>query len=224
MTAGKIERLPTRGGSPRTPERQRLAEAIARDVELENEISRASEALRRARELEASAENEISVLEQRLEEAKEGAPGRLVDALINNGATEDDSTTPIEAALAKARADLETRERAVTILSEQLDRLTHRRIFSSVGRALVAVINAEAFPAILARHEDLRRRLAESNAILGALRLQTNYDPATLRPIPDCSTAAADAWKAAVLMLARDADAALPKVERVIGDPPPRAA
>ncbi|MHC2108334.1 hypothetical protein [Methylobacterium sp. CM6246] len=217
----------------RTPERQRLADAI-----LERD--------RRAALVEAKRAEKDSVMEQyqplwsrrfALEDDLKGTHHRRVNeterlqSLLSGEAPP--AVDPIEvmqAELAKVNAEVERlREQEATLDSDlQLLEGAHRMSVSAVADAVGTVILADPTPAaVAAEYRRLKVQLAMlDRAIQGPLNV---YDPSTGYSmaghsiargfsLPDCP------WQAARDRLSRDPDAQLPTLQEVLADPVPRSA
>lgn len=216
-------RLATNAGVlNRSPERQHLADRIARVTELTQALDRVRQARAKIGPTwEASAGVERA--EEKLKEAQEGEPRRLVDEILGRGSAKS-TVADAEAALAAAKAE-EARRRSMHALLDEEERATQASLDLAEMRcrdALREVLAAD--PAVSALHreyETARQRVANLQRQCFEVRagLEPHWD---IRPAPSPDGGVEQPWRAAVEALSRDPDAALPEPDDAVE--PPRAA
>ena len=219
----------------RTPERQRLADAI-----LERD--------RRAALVEAKRAEKAGLMEQyrplwssrfALEDDLKGVHHRRVSeterlqALLNGEAPPKvDPVEAMEAELAKVNVEVERLREQEAILDTDLLLLegAHRMSVETVKDAVGAVIVSEAASAAaVSEYNRLRERVMMlDRAIQGALDVRGWSGPSSMAAhhvvrnqtpaLPPCP------WQTARDRLASDPDARLPMPDDVFADPPPRSA
>jgi len=215
----------------RTPERQALADAIERQRETTAALERIEAARVKAASLRYAAEQRINDAQAAIDDARESAPGRLVDRLLSDDADTaggDDPEASATAALARAEADERTAAEACALLDGQIAeaRGSARLAEVRVGDRIAAVLQAEAFPQLIARLEALRYEVAAMSLIMGAVSrfAPMGYHYEAQRNYPDASMAGAHAWRDAVERLRQDAGAPLPAVTAATEPGAPSAA
>ena len=217
---GKIEALRPAAAPPvRSAEREALASAIARHAFATEALSRIEEARGKAAALRHAAERSAGQAQAAIDDAATMAPSRLIDRLLSgdDAAGGDDPVAGARAALTRAEADERTAAEAVRLLDEQIAPARQRTHLAeiAVDHCVGEVLRAEAFPQLVARFEALRHELAEMSLLLGEIGLHApaGFHPDAQPIFRDVSRAPADAWKAAVLALGKNADAPLPTIE-----------
>ncbi len=218
--AGKVEPIRPAAALPaRGAERAALAQAIGRHADAAEALARVELARDKAAALRYSAERAAGEAQAAIDEARNEAPGRLVDRLLSggDGAGGEDPMVAATAALTRAEADERTAAEAVRLLDGQVAEARQRAHMAELNRdrCIGAVLRAEAFPVLIARFQALRHDVAEMSLMFGEISLHAppdfHYD--AVPTFRDVSRAGADMWKGAVAALARDADAPLPPSE-----------
>lgn len=224
----KVQAL--RPAPSRSPERQKLADCIVRVGELKAELDRVREA--RAK-IGSTGEALIAVeqAEERLKDAQEREPRRLVDEILGRVAGKS-LVVDAEAAL-KATQDEAARRREIHRLIDEEERQAQTALGYAEGSlrtAVNAVIGASPeLTVLLDRYAELQRELhivelsveavqsaipRERSGWRGNGRAGVNLSEMNRLP-------AVAAWHSAYAALSTNADAALPAVETLT---PPAAA
>jgi hypothetical protein len=200
----------------RTPERQVLAERIARRNEARAQHARLTEARERLnlRGLRDTRDEAAEALRQ----AETSARRQFVDRFLS-GATAVDAVTVATATETLARAQQRYDEAAAAdklIEAELADVASHISIAQlGVARAVSDVLRTDsAVRAVLRRYEEMQQALADLAHCLGVIVSANGIPPdkrlwdipGRLYPDP----ALAGFWAAAIEMLGRDADTELP--------------
>jgi hypothetical protein len=224
-----------RGEPPRSPERQRLAEAIDRLAAATTRAERVAEAGRRAsRELFDEALPAESAAAEALAEARQRRPQAIVDRLLGAVPSGAPTLTEAEAALRRAEERVaETRE-ARSLLEVEASRASDALHAEqrNLGNAVAAVVEADpARDAAL-----IEFKMVANRALRLAMALKTaglelrDVDGHGLRlgvadvPTPLGSSSAFrpdSAWQSALAALRKDPDAPLPGLPEPV--PPPDA-
>ena len=209
-----VRLVATGSGAPaRSPARQYLADRIARVVELTQALDRVRQARAKiGHRWEAGAAVERA--EEKLREAQEIEPRRLVDEIL--GRSSEKSLVAAAEATLTAAIEEETRRRQIHAALDEEERETQATLdFAEMRRrdALRDVLAADpAVIGLLREYETARRRVANLRQQLFEVRagLSPHWD---IRPAPAPDAGIAMPWRAAVEALGRDADALLPAID-----------
>jgi hypothetical protein len=205
--------LPRAEGPQRTPERQKLAEAIEHHARAVERLERAREAWSRLRLDEAGAAREKERAEQELAAIRERAPQMMVARLLR-GQTEDVvSVEDATAALAAATRAVEDAGQARTLLMEE-ERAAEQAIeFARPGRndAVREVLRSAPEIAVLwERFQQARQKVRDLSWMLSAIHVFLGPPFHWDGRLEDRDTGRGDKWKAAITALEADPDAELP--------------
>lgn len=193
---------------PRSPEREALAEAIARYQRAEERVNRSEEVSEGL--IVGPMADKVEQAERNLALAKKCEPQRTVAELLGDHVP-GPSVEEAEADLAEARADLVRAERvreAVNI--ERREAHSERQLAKHhVDSAIQNVVRAESADKLLARFEAAKMEVERQREVLTFLSgsLPPNWD--SLRYYPN--SGASIPWRAAYLELAESPDAELPE-------------
>jgi chromosome segregation ATPase len=200
---------------PRTPERESLAEAIARHAEATDQLAAVRAARERTEEARHSAEEATAKAKAAIEQAKIDTAAALVGGTPGAPGT---SVKAARAALQDCEDALEAAVAAGSVLAESAEEAERElaRAERDVDRAVEAVVKASTeIRALVGR---LKTAYAELVDVRNALRAVQSRLPDDLKilgsvDIPsihqdDLKLAAT--WRAAIAALATDPDALLP--------------
>lgn len=202
--------------SSRTPERQKLADAIAKGNSAVRHLNALRDAHRRADEQTVAVFGAVDETAAKLREAQADESRRLADAFVGGGSGAD-VLAPEAEALNSAKRDLDRLRRTRDALATQVRDAEHAAEGAArrVAEAIRAVVSSDpAVEELLAEHERRRRAFEATYVALALLQhdasLPCARDNWRLEREPDL-TGAAD-WVEALKALETDADAPLPAV------------
>jgi hypothetical protein len=206
--------------APRSPERQRLAEAIARHAAAADRLARIQAAAPRAFDAILAAQRGVDAAETAVAEAREAEPKRLAAKLIGDPEEGGPTLGAVIAAASAASEVLANARAARDALSEQ-EGAAERDLDDArrgLDHAIAAIVAASpAIAGLLAQNVAARRRVQELGAILttiGLLRLPQTISARNWDAIRDLDIAeyraAVAPWQATLASLETDPDTPLP--------------
>lgn len=161
----------------RSPERQRLAEAIKAATAARKRLDKGRQAVALAEEMEAKAQDALDLAREELQAAQEARAAEIATA-ATQGRVAAGGTRGRQArdAIAEAEDELEALRQALATVREPLDDLEYlvAKAEEEVRLAIVAVVGAE-LPAAIRAYEMALKHAAVSGRILYALR-QLSFD------------------------------------------------
>lgn len=207
----------------RSPERAALADAIERHSSAQDYLARVEDAIQRKNDAILTLWREIEAAEEALTKAKEREPSRLVAALVDGEAEQEESQTADEAEsrLTSLRDQQQRARLDLALLKHEQKNAATSCSFAVQRRkeAIEKVVRAEGqVERLLALYDGLRARAA---ALLDALfvvsfaaprnwRGQVVYDQ-TLQ-VSEIDPEPKNKWMAALKALETDPDALLPEI------------
>jgi hypothetical protein len=210
----------------RSPERQRLADAIAEYAAIRKEADALTEAIKTAHEVRREHERDVDAKTKAVEDAKENAASFATLKLLDKETPAPLSVKAARMALTDAQDELEVaRETHAALLLRQSKMAGHASVGwarDKVARAAGAVIFTETASAIHERFERAAREYDDARRVLGFLE---KISPPTLdNPFRDRLSSTSEIqvgygltgdgpWGAALLALQSDADARLPELK-----------
>jgi hypothetical protein len=199
---------------PRTPERQRLAEAIEAHAAAVKQVQHVQERHEHAEQVVFRASDKLEAAQRASEKAKASESERIASAALGEADTDLMSVTDAELAVAQATNDLTVSRRIRDALQERLarEKAEVTRAKEAIERAVAAAAKSDPpAVALVLEQERVNRRLAELHHIFSFLGRSDASPVSNYGFWPNAASAAVvDPWRAALEALRTDPDAPLP--------------
>jgi chromosome segregation ATPase len=199
---------------PRSPEREQLAEAIARHADAARQIARIRAAQERAADTVYEAKDRIAMAISALDEAKATEGSFLAAIALGESAASASPVKDCAAAVEQANDQLDTARRTRDALETEMKAVESEMLFASmaVDKCVGDVVrDAPAIRALAGQYAAAQRRAVD---LQRAMETVQSFLPDDLQfwhgSIPAAELISVVAWKAALQTLRTDADAPLP--------------